>query len=211
MRHAIILVALMFVVSVARAQPRDEAPDSAATRGLSTLRALTTQENFSEMGFESLAEVSAARIGVPVRTYYVPLDRLKEYQSGMDPNQLLAEMDRVIYPVAVEEQVRSSVVVESVRGVWEATNFGAPKLTQSIARIRDRLSESDGLPISSFFLVRIPAMNLYFIGYRRDDSLMLAPIFDNESFGFVAGQAIPVEAVLEVVVPAAKEYNDEPG
>jgi len=69
--------------------------------------ALVTEEDFAALGFESLEEVADAQLGEPLQVSAVPLDRLKEFTPETDPNELLVEANRIIYPVTVNEEVCS--------------------------------------------------------------------------------------------------------
>lgn len=187
-----------------------ESAQAAASQSLSAFRGLVTADNYKEMGFDSPNEVSSAALGEPIQVFTVALDRLSEYQQGTDPDQLLVDANRVIFPVNVKDEVRSSIVVESAGGKWSTTSYGAPNLVKLLAKTRRSGSEAGKSPLSSFFAVQVPALNLYFIGSRVDNKLMLTPVLDDTSYNFRAGATMPATDVFVSLAAAAKRHSGFP-
>ena len=205
-----LLLPLLVMIAQANAQSDNKESQKVAFESIMTFRKLVNEQNYKAMGFESLDEVSTAALGEPIRVFLVRLDQLREYQPGSDPNKLLIDSDKVIYPVTVKEQVRSSIVVEKVNETWKTTNFGGPNLIKILANIRKNTSDSSGLPISSYFAVQVPSLNLYFVGHRTDNELMLTPLLDDPSFEFKAGRTTPAKDVFSAILPSAKEHSGLP-
>lgn len=157
------------------------------------------------MGFESVEEVSAARLGEPLSVFYVPLDQLQNYQPGSDPEELLVSSDRVVYPVTAEDEVRSSIVVEGKNDDWRAIDFGAPNLIRALSDVREEIGKE-----GSEFVVRVPSLNLYFIANRPDNVLMLTPIIDDPRFEFAIGRTLSAEEAFTRILPAAKDHEGLP-
>lgn len=215
MRILITLLATVFIMfSQANAQEKPlplEEIQKVASEALVTFNELVTKENYTVMGFESLSEVRAASLGEHLRVFMVRLDQLQKYQPGSDSNEILSGGDIVIYPVTVEEQVRSSIVVAKAKERWNATSFGGSNQVKMLTKVRKADSDSTGLPISSYFVVQVPSLNLYFIAHRADEVLMLTPLLDDPSYGFKAGFTMPADKVFEAILPAAKRHDGLPG
>jgi len=214
MRFIVTLVAAAFVViSQANSQQLrllDEEAQKAASGALATFGQLVTEDNYRAMGFDSLGEVGVARLGEPLRVFMVRLDHLQKYEPGSDPNKILSGGDQVIYPVTVGEQVRSSVTVHKVKGTWKAFDFGSPTLVKMLAKVRTYSADSTKLAISSYFVVRVSALNLHFIGHRADGVLMLTPLFDHPGYRFKARVTMPADKVFEALLPVAREHDGLP-
>lgn len=213
-RLIIIVATILVMISHANAQERQlpfEEIQRVASGALSTLNELVTTENYGVMGFESPAEVRAVKLGEPLRVFMVRLDELQEYQPGSDPSGLLGAGDRVIYPVMFEEQARSSIGVGKVGERWVVTDFGSPVLLKMLTKVRKASSDATGLPISSYFVVQVPALNLYFVAHRASEGLMLTPLVDDPSYGFEAGITMPAEEVFTAILPAARAHEGLPG
>lgn len=178
---------------------------SAAQRGLETFRRLVTSANFKELGFESMDEVSSASLGAPNQVFSVGLEQLKSYQPGGDANRMLADAGRTIYPVMVRDQARASITVEQKNGKWTATGFGDPKLARQISTTTKSVS-AQGAPM----IVHVLPFNLYFVGSRSDNRLMLTPLGDYSAFNVKTGATLSADEVFTALAAFAKNYNGLP-
>jgi hypothetical protein len=186
-------------------EPTFNDAQSAATQSLATFRKLVNAQNFKELGFESADEVANAALGTPLRTSMVKLEQLKAYKSGDDVNRLLSELPQVYYPVTVQNQVRSTVTVEQANGKWRATGFGPANLAKQI----DRASKA-GAASGAQILVHVAPFNLYFVGTRVENRLVLTPVGDYASYNLKAGASLPADEVFTTLVPFAQQYNGLP-
>jgi len=182
----------------------------AAVSGLKVLREITTAQNFAVMGFDSLKELGVSELGEPLQVFMIRLDSLKKYRSGSDPRPLLTPLEQVVFPVTVGAAVKSSIVVSRGGGKWKATEFGNAEVAKIIGRQRAVAVDSTKLAPSAFSVVKIPALNLQFLGYSMNDDLMLVPLLDNSGYGFQAGVALPAARVLESLQPDAQSHDGLP-
>jgi hypothetical protein len=187
-------------------------PDAqtAATQALDTLRKLVTADNAREMGFDGPGEAATATLGDPVRVQMVRLDALRAYVAGADPGGLLTEGNRVIYPVAVNNQVKSSIIVEGTGNQWKASSFGGPHLVQQMARYRADITARLKPAADSVTVVHVAALNVYFLGYRVDGRLMLTPLENHPDYKLEAGSSLPADQVFTTLAPIARNYNGLP-
>jgi hypothetical protein len=176
-------------------------PQAAAEQALETFRQIVTSENYEALGFQTPDEVKIAQLGEPLKVLRVPLNQLLSFSPDRNPEDLLVDESRVIYPITVNEQVRSSIAVEGTDQQWTATDFGNPKLITSLAQFQQEPSD---------FIVQIPAFSLYFIARRSDNVLLLTPIVDDARFGFKTGGTLTATQAFEAILPFAKEYNGLP-
>lgn len=168
------------------------------------------QNNYREMGFRSADELDRMKLGQPLQVFMVHLDKLKEYQHDSDPDKMLQNINHFIYPVQVDNEVRSSLTITERESKPFIVSFGKSKLVQSLTKFRNKSAEANSLPQTSFFAVQIPALNLYFIGYSIENKLMLTPILDDHRFKFEAGVSEPADAIFNLLVPTAKRIGDFP-
>ena len=56
------------------------------------------------VGFDDPSEAASATLGEPIRVSMVRLDALRKYSAGGDPERLLTDVGRVIYPVFVGDR-----------------------------------------------------------------------------------------------------------
>ena len=194
----IALVIASRVPSLARPSQQAKDPDEAARLALENFRTLVNKSNYKDLGFQSLDEVKKATLGPSLQVFMVGLGQLKEYQPGQDPQKLFIEIGRVIYPVMVDDQLRTSLEVEKSGEEWQGTSFGNPNLIQMLSRVRQEKTD---------FVVWIPALNLYFIGSKPTGELLLVPVLDDPQLKLFAGKAIPAGEAFAQILPTAKEHD----
>ncbi len=187
-----------------------EAADRAAAASLATFRKLITDQNFRHMGFDSLEEVKNAALDNSIKEYEIDLNSLKKYRTGDDPEEFLLPAHSLVYPVLVNGRVRTSITLGYRDNAWKAQAYGRSNLMKIIANQREDLSKNQQLIRSAFFIVRVPALNLAFLGYRVNRTLMFSPILDSPGYGFAAGIPMPSDFVLQRLRSAARDYDDLP-
>jgi hypothetical protein len=183
---------------------------TAATQSLATFRKLVTRENYKELGFESPEEASSATLGQPIRVMTVTLEQLKGYQPQGDPSRLLTDLTQTQYPVAVRDQVRSSITVEQVNGKWRASSFGEGSLAKQVDQLRKRASASTSEAQAGEMLVHVLPFHLYFMGHRTGDRLTLTPVTDYPAYRLKGGGDLPAEEVFSTLRQFAQKYNGLP-
>lgn len=199
------LLAVLSVSSSARAQAAQatDARAARATRALQELPELVNKDNHRALGFESVEEVRAGKLGEALPVFMIRLDALQQYR-GEDPGRLLMDTQRAVYPVEVEGQVRTTVELRSVSGRWEVARLGGAQKIRALDKQRRSSMKARGLRGSDFFEVRIPALNLSFLGHHDADGLRLTPLADDASLKLQAGQSVLASELLTQLVPLAQ-------
>jgi hypothetical protein len=194
----------------ADAQHKESETKDVATQALATFQKIGKQANFKAMGFESADEMTNATLGQPLSVYMVELGDLRVYRAASDPTKLLKPIDKVIYPVNVKDEVRSSIVLQKSKEGWKASDFGGANFARLVTRARDESAKATGLPTTGYFVVQVPSLNAYFLGYRQNDKLMLVSLADDSALNLRAGTPLPAEQVFGDLVPFAQKYNGLP-
>ena len=185
-------------------KPPSSQPQQAATDALGVLQKLVNDQNYRAMGFDSVDEVKQAQLGQPLATFNIGLDQLKGYQTGANANSVLNPEFRNDLPGHGEW----SSEVLSHRGP-ESTRVYALQLRE--CRNRQGLSRyRTGDNAANDFVVRVPALNMYFLAKRVENRLFLTPIVDDPRLKLKVGEEVPAEIVLEQLVPIANAYNGLP-
>jgi hypothetical protein len=180
-----------------------------ARSSLATFGKLVSPENAVRMGFANPAEVQRAQLDNPLGDYMVRLDELSQYH-GADPSSLLHSTGLVTYPVKVGEKVQSSVTLRKQDSQWKAVSFGSPLLTTALHDARDGVVKRERRASQDFFQVRVPALNLHFVGHMVDGKLMLTPVRDIEAYGLKKGDTQPAAMIFAKLQPEAARDNGMP-
>jgi hypothetical protein len=188
-------------------EPPREA-DDAASKGLRTLRSLTTETSLRTMGFSSVAELAKTQLGTPIPVYFVSLSAIRSFEPGSDPNALLKATEKYLYPVKLGPMVVSSIVVQKTKEGWDATELGDTNLGKSVTQAVTKSAESGRIPMNLYFAIEIPALNLYFVGHHNDRQLLLQSISDISAINLQAGKEEPAEAIFRLLKTSSeKSYN----
>ncbi len=181
----------------------------AANSGLAEFKLLVNDRNFASYGFQSAEEIASATVGQPLVVFMVRLDLLRQYQPGTDPKALLSGGDKVLYPVLVGNQVRSSIIVDRGSGGWKAVAFGGPQLMRRLAQARDKAPAR-----TPTMEVEILALSAHFLGElrstRNGERLYLTPSADQPDVGLRAGRTDEASRIFAQLVPIARAYNGLP-
>lgn len=139
MRHFafVLIAAMVYLLSgcqTARTQPPPRStPAVAAQEGLATLKQVVNANNFAALGFKSVEEVRTATLGQPLQIYRVQLDALRNFTVGTNPETLLVDAKRSLYPVEVSQRVASSIFVTQARDGWRAGELGNAAVAQLVS------------------------------------------------------------------------------
>lgn len=164
------------------------------------------EKNYLELGFASPKEAQEIDIGQPLREFTVRLDELKEYKTGSDPLTLLRGGDEFTFPVTVRKETKSSFTVAKTGEKWSPVSFGSPNRTKLIMTVLNE-SIAEKRPVESFFLVKVPSLYYFFLGYREDGKLYFIPLVDDKPLGFSAGKPLPAEAAFEALAFLASKQK----
>src|SRR5258707_1065019 len=104
---------------------------TAASQGLTTSKQMVNASNYKGLGFNSVQDAASATLGDPLTIYRIGLDQLKGFKRGDDPQKLLVDDKRILYPILVNNQAASSISVEGKNDGWRATDFGNANLIKA--------------------------------------------------------------------------------
>lgn len=199
-----LLLSMMACQKAESPKPPSTQPQEAAETAIGVLQKMVNQQNFHDLGFDSVDEVKQAQAGQPFNVFEIGLDQLKSYKAETDPNSLLAQSSKTIYPVTVNGQVKSSFTINHRESGYQASSFGNAAIIKSLSRYRQ-----SGV-VGNDFVVRVPAFNMYYLGRRIENKLLLVPIIDDPRLQLKTGEAVPAQTVLQQLVPLANAYNGLP-
>jgi hypothetical protein len=205
MKTISILALLLMAAASTRAQtaasPEMSQVMRVATEGLATLRSLSEQMP-AATGLTP-KDAASARLGEPLRIFFVPLDRLKEYRGDTDPRALLLDVKAFLFPVSVAAETRSSLTVKDLKGQLVASDFGQAELVKRIVSARGEAIDPSAV------LVRVPALNLYFIG-RTGETFTLTPVSEIPGTDLPAGRPANAAEVFKALSALAQKHNGDP-
>ena len=205
MRFGVLLFCVVLLAGCSqhksKANSAAQQPQEAATNAVSLLRKLVNEQNYKSLGFKTVDEVRRAQLGEPMEVYYLGLERMKSFQAGDDAKGLLTPSLEMIYPVTVGGDVRTGVTIVHKEQGYESSSFGNAEIVKRLAGYRQSAKE---------FAVHIPAFNLYFVGRPVNSHVLLVPIANNPRLKAQAGEATPLEVVVDQLRPYVDSYDGRP-
>lgn len=218
MRQLLLLIIIsgVFAMSCAaqniakQSLPQLEKAAATAKASLRELEVIAQQVDPRSLGFEQKEQIKAATLGTPVVDYMIRLDELKEYRLGRPAAELLKATGRLLYPLVVNGSPRSSVVLTSKGEGWAVESFGATGQTKMFAKIRKQVAAETKGATSELFQVRVPALQLMFVGSEQNGQLFFTPLYNMPMYGLKEGQSYRAEDVVEKLLPAARQHNGDP-
>ena len=199
---ALVVALACFLGGCQTSQPHPSTSQTtAAQHGLATLRQVVNASNYAALGFASPDEVRQATLGEPLQVFQVRLDALRAFTEKTDPETLLVDIRRNLYPVKVGDRVATSIFVPGSRDGWRAAELGNAAVAQLVSRYRHG---------SGDFLVHVPALKAYFVADRVEGKLMLTPVMDDPRTQLKAGETLPADVVFARLRQASEGYNGLP-
>jgi hypothetical protein len=178
---------------------------SAAKAGLSKFRQLSQTVPGGEHGLAG-SDTSILRLGQPVQTAIVPLNKLKDYK-GQAPSTVIADVDEFVYPVvkSTNSNVAGNITVSKAAGRWKAVRFNA-----EAEMLMDTAAGLLSKPTRTYRLIKILVFHASFLSYSENGNLMFIPLQDDKARELFKGVPVKAEAAISKYVTAASRYNGLP-
>jgi hypothetical protein len=158
------------------------------------------------MGFKTKEELKNSKLGDPLEIYMVGLKDLKKYIADDDPKTILLDTEEIIYPVYVGNTLKSSISIRKREGKWQHASIGGHEIHAAVPA-RETISKKSRRLLSSYFIVKVPAMYLVFLGYYQQDKLYLALAHKHPDLEFDLYKPVPADEVFVKLQPLAEKYE----
>jgi len=175
--------------------------NSKAIEECAKLKSLISPANAKLLGFDTAQDVLLIHIGKPLDIRTIGINSLRAYRPGDPVAPLILQLDSRLYPLSVDGNVRSSLVVSRIQGTdtFTGTAWGLVKLITLVTKYKK--ADSD-------FVVWIPALNLHFLGNRPDESLMLTPLATRKLYGLIEGVPVQAAVVFALLAQQARAHDE---
>ena len=179
----------------------EEPEASTAETALAEIQQSASPEFAGRLGFDAGDDLSKATLGEPAQVYVIGLQQARAYSGNEEAMAFLGKSIRTIYPVNIEEVTKSSVGLsrDENGGEWKVTSMGRPRLSRSLAQLRQQYAAAAGVDLSGFFVVEVPACYFMFLGHQSANGVVFIHTADNEDLGFVRGKSEVAGSVLSRV------------
>lgn len=207
-----LLTGMLLACAATAAPPPPQDPNepaAVAAQGLANLTRMVTQDTYAELGFQSVGEVSKARLGSPVSVYMIRLDELKNLDLSADPKSVMHDMKERLFPVHVGGSTRTALVVrQGPDGKWKMVSLGDAPVVKLLDEVRATHAKATGKS-HEYILVKIPAIYQMFLAHTDGAGQMhLVTLHEDKAVGPARkGEARPARTVLELLQKVAKDFK----
>jgi hypothetical protein len=146
----------------------------------------------------SIEQLAAAELGDPIVVFPVRLALLKGLPRVSDPYALMGNTAKVLYPVLIQQNVRSCVVVLRYDEGWKLGAIGGTELIQRLTKAKGTLRSVNRVT----FAVQLAPIDLYFLASKVSNSYDLIAIDENSRLHLKTGDVRPSLPVLQDILPA---------
>ena len=175
-----------------------------ANQSLDTFRKLTAAKDRPGAGNGTI------KLGDPFPLVWIGLNELRQTPAGQPQYALRNNTDQVLYPIQALDGVKSGVTIQKKGDNWEDVSYGNVALTKQLVKMRQIYADEHKTPISNFYVVSIPALNMYFIATKEAPGVIFIPVIDDPSIGVKAGVPQKAADVMPKLVDAARKHNGLP-
>lgn len=190
-----------------------ETPREAANAAIEALQKLTNEENFQNLGFNSLKEVKELEVGDPIPLKGIAYNKLLNFEEGSPINTLFEKNKQFVFPLLFNEQVKTTVTVIKTDQGWVFNNFGGTIYTEIITnkRIFSGWPDTLDVNIEDMNIISIPGLNIEMVGFNINNDWWLIPTFDNPKIKVKQYSKLPAKELMPVIKSYAIEFENEYG
>lgn len=128
---------------------------------------MLTPNDSQRVGFDSTNEILQSVIGAPFPVYYITKAALVS-KSSTDFAALLTPGGKMIYPLMVSSNAKSSVTVRKQGAGWVTEKRGTPQLIRPLVALRNALDASNSVFAAGSFAVVLPN-EMHVLGYSNNN------------------------------------------
>ncbi|MBY0359895.1 MAG: hypothetical protein K2W82_17965 [Candidatus Obscuribacterales bacterium] len=145
----------------------------------------------------------------PLVNYFVGLDAVRAWTPGTDIIPLLDPLPELRYPVSNGTVICAYVKISFYNERWQWSETGST-MGVLYTNLRTKLTVQTGLPEEDFFIVSVPGLNKYYLGFRQKGELYLASVLEDRTLGFAVDVPLPAQQVFEKVRQEVQRFDNHP-
>jgi len=189
----ILSVVLFFGVNSFMPAQEEVAQDTGADKTHQDLKKLPKQ--LLEMLNLTEAEAAQTVRGEKLKVYEISMIKLGKFQAGDNAKYLLIHNNEIVYPIYVGNELKTAISVRKIKNEWETASMGSGEI-QFLEKVRQEHSKANNINIKSYYIVRIGALYLSFLGYDKGNDMYLIPTHESMDIQLEIGKAMPADELF---------------
>jgi hypothetical protein len=135
------LIIVLFVYQFSFGQTKQT---NAAEKGLQKFLQKIPNESKTIYGFDLNDSLELACLGKPFNLYKISPSGITQFEPGNSVNSIISKTNLWYFPVILNNEIKSLLVVDTLNGKWTAVSLGYKKLAGELSKIRKQWPESKG-------------------------------------------------------------------
>jgi len=112
-----------------------------------------------------------------------------------------------LFPTSETRNQHKSFSIRKGEGGWKDASMGGAEI-HSLEPVRNTHAKAHNIDAKSYFIVRVPAMYLSFLGYNKGNDLYLIPTHKHPDLDLAIGKDYPADDVYIKIQPLVSKYQD---
>jgi len=140
----------------------------------------------------------------------LPLEKIKNFrqqQARVPMGNMLQDTNEVMVPIMAGSTAFTAVTMVEKKGEWQVASVGKSVITKT-EPARQKLTAGKKEADREYFVVKVPAMHLIFLGYYEGGELYLVPTHIHPDVKFPLHQPLLAADVFTRLSPLAATYEN---
>ncbi|MDQ1353788.1 MAG: hypothetical protein QG657_4095 [Acidobacteriota bacterium] len=189
----ILSVVLFCGVNFFMSAQEEVAQDAGADKTHQALKKLPKQ--LLEMIKLTEEEAAQTTRGEKLKVYEISFIKLGKFKAGDNAKALLIHNNEIVYPIYVGNELKTALSVRKVKNEWQTASMGSGEI-QFLEKIRKEHAQANKLNLKSYYIVRVGALYMSFLGYDKGNEMVLIPTHESQDTQLVVGKEMPADDVF---------------
>jgi hypothetical protein len=154
-------------------------------------------------------EAAKTTRGKKLKVFDIGLDKLKTFKTGDNTKKILVDTKEIVYPIYVGSKLKTSISIRKSKngGKWQNASIGGGEI-HFLEPSRMKHSKLNKISLSAYFVVRVPALYLSFLGYHLKGKLYFIPTHEHPDVELVLDKGTLAEEIYVKLQPLVDKFKD---
>lgn len=152
-------------------------------------------------------EAAKTTRGKKLKVFEIGLDKLKTFKTGDNTKQILVDTKEIVYPIYVGSKLKTSISIRKNGGKWQNASIGGAEI-HFLETSRMKHSKLNKISPTAYFVVRVPALYLSFLGYHLKGKLYFIPTHEHPDVELVLDKGTLAEEIYVKLQPLIDKYTN---
>ncbi len=206
-RNIKLLVMLLCAASCTLAQKKtvmDTISSTLIDSSLNTYAESLSLQLIKDLGLKNKQELKSLKPAYQFKFFMIDVGQLKKYKQGDDIKTIIKEYPAVEVALVNESgKITLAIGYFKQNNKWKVASFGLTPDLSAISNAQQFITDST---LKKGILIRIPGLEISFIGVKSPGGMDLITLIDNTVLGLKKGDKKPAPDVLAKLATSIKKF-----